>query len=52
MNYIYSLILFIKQKQCTFQNFVFPACNATTVKQKKPFVTLKELKELDYIYQI
>ena len=43
INCKHSLILFIKQKQCTFQNFELSGCYAITVKHKKPFVTLKGL---------
>ena len=46
INYRYSLILFIKQKQCIFQNFELLGCFAIKVKRKKPFLTLIRLKHI------
>ena len=37
----HSLIIFIKQKQCIFQNFELPGCFTIKVKRKKTFVTRK-----------
>ena len=46
INYRYSLILFIKQKQYIFQNIELPGYFAIKVKRKRPFVTLKGLTDI------